>query len=81
MLVGAGTVLAINQLKMAMVRPDLIKEGRFDEIARLTREVNNIMVGFELKHIGINCPNESEAKTNAEFLSELIGFSIKEGSS
>ena len=36
-----------------MVKDQLIKNGNFDEITRLTREAVNIMLGFDLAHIGI----------------------------
>lgn len=64
-----------------MVRPDLIKEEKFDEIRRLTQEAIESMLGFELRHIGINCPDETQALANAQQLSNLIRFPIREGTS
>ncbi len=38
-----------------MVKGDLVEAGEFDKITELTREAVMTMLGFELKHIGINC--------------------------
>ncbi len=40
-----------------MVKGDLVEAGEFDKITELTREAVMTMLGFELKHIGINCEN------------------------
>ena len=44
-----------------MVSKDLLKARDFDGIQKLTREAVQLMLGFELKHIGINAGNETEA--------------------
>ena len=41
-----------------MVSKDMIAAGQFDKIAALTREAVTKMLGFELKHIGINEADE-----------------------
>ena len=45
-----------------MVKGDLVAAGEFDKITELTKEAVMTMLGFELKHIGINCENEEEAE-------------------
>ena len=57
-----------------MVSDSLIKEERFDEITRLTKEAVQIMLGFEVKHIGINTESEKEAASLANFFSNSFGF-------
>lgn len=64
-----------------MVKKDLINAGKFDEIEALTREAVMTMLGFELKHIGINCADESEAGCVADAFSNLFGFARKDGNS
>jgi len=36
-------------------------------------------LGFEVVHIGINCPDDLEAKKSAEFFLKFFAFPIKEG--
>lgn len=64
-----------------MVSNDLVKAGEFDKIRDLTKEAVQTMLGFELKHIGINCENESEATKTAEAFENLFGFQKKDGNS
>lgn len=64
-----------------MVSKALIAEGKFEEIERLTREAVMTMLGFELKHIGINCGDENEADQVAEKFSTLFGYQKKVGNS
>lgn len=64
-----------------MVNGDLIKAGDFDTIKKLTAEAIQGMLGFGLKHIGLNCENESEANTTASAFEIMFGFAKKEGSS
>lgn len=64
-----------------MVSDALINAGKFDEIKRLTREAVNTMLGFELKHIGINAANEEEADGVATSFEKLFGFAKNVGSS
>ncbi|MBQ9748180.1 MAG: bifunctional 4-hydroxy-2-oxoglutarate aldolase/2-dehydro-3-deoxy-phosphogluconate aldolase [Clostridia bacterium] len=55
-----------------MVKDALIKEGKFDEIEKLTRSAVALMHGFEIVHIGINSDNEEEAKKTADLLCKLF---------
>lgn len=61
-----------------MVTPELIEEGKFEEISALTRKAVMLMHGFSLAHVGIDAQNAEEAKKNALLLSALFGFEIKE---
>ena len=64
-----------------MVPKDVVKEGNFEEIKRLTREAVNTMLGFEVRHIGINAQNETEAEDVAGSFEKLFGFTKKVGGS
>ncbi len=64
-----------------MVSETLINNGQFDEIKRLTREAVNTMLGFELKHVGINASSEEEADDVATSFEKLFGFTKNVGSS
>ena len=50
-------------------------------ITELTKEAVMTMLGFELKHIGINCENEEEAEKTAGTFASLFGFEKKSGNS
>lgn len=39
------------------------------------------MLGFELKHVGINCADEQEADQTAQTFEDLFGFAKKTGNS
>lgn len=54
-----------------MVKESLIDNGNFDEIERLTREAVKIMLGLEIKHVGINCADRANADDTA---AKLCGF-------
>lgn len=62
-----------------MVKKDLIAAGRFDEIEALTREAVVRMLGFELRHVGINARSEEEACGIADSFETMFGFSKKAG--
>ena len=64
-----------------MVSEALINAGKFDEIKKLTREAVNTMLGFELKHVGINAKSEDEADNVATSFEKLFGFAKNVGSS
>lgn len=65
-----------------MVKESLVKEGKFDKIRDLTNEAVMTMLGFEIKHIGINCVNEDVANNVATSFENLFGMKkdIKEKS-
>ncbi len=62
-----------------MVSAALVKEKKFDEIEALTRQAVNEMLGFELKHVGINCSSEAEADATAKSFEDLFGFGRRPG--
>ena len=64
-----------------MVSKDLVKAGAFDKIRDLTREAVMTMLGFELKHVGVNCKDEAEAEKVAGAFESLFGFARKKGNS
>lgn len=64
-----------------MVKKDLVAAGKFDEIQKLTEEAVRLMLGFNLRHIGINCDGEDEAVGIAGYFDNLFGFSTKIGNS
>lgn len=64
-----------------MVPKDLVAAGDFEAIKNLTREAVNTMLGFELKHIGINAYGEEEADSVAGSFEKLFGFTKKVGGS
>lgn len=64
-----------------MVSTDLIKAGEFDKIKKLTQDAVQLMLGFELKHVGINCENEKEAEVVADSFDTIFGFAKKAGES
>lgn len=64
-----------------MVSGDLVKAKKFDEIEKLTKEAVQTMLGFHLKHVGINCDDAAEAKKAALMFETLFGFTVKEGNS
>ena len=58
-----------------------ISAHNFDKITALCREARNAMLGYEVGHIGINCP---DAETSMEVCGELdkaFGFATKPGNS
>jgi 2-dehydro-3-deoxyphosphogluconate aldolase/(4S)-4-hydroxy-2-oxoglutarate aldolase len=64
-----------------MVKDELIKNGNFAEIARLTREAVSLMLGFELAHIGINMPDADSSLAVTKQFNALFNFPVKEGNS
>ena len=64
-----------------MVSGDLVKNKEFDKITELTREAVMTVMGFELRHIGINCESESEADATADMFANTFGFVKKPGNS
>ncbi len=55
-----------------MVRSDLIAERKFEEIKNLSSNAVKTMLGFSLRHVGINTPNAEKAKQTAGTLGELL---------
>ncbi|MFA7160663.1 MAG: bifunctional 4-hydroxy-2-oxoglutarate aldolase/2-dehydro-3-deoxy-phosphogluconate aldolase [Kiritimatiellia bacterium] len=64
-----------------MVKDDFIKAGQFGEITKLTREAINIMLGFDLGHIGINTAGADDSLKLTKSLSAMFNLALKEGNS
>lgn len=64
-----------------MVPGDMINAGEWDKIEQLTREAVQIMLGFELAHVGVNAENEGEAEKIANRFAFVFGMPAKAGSS
>ena len=62
-----------------MVKPELISAGAWDEITRLTKEAVDVMLGFELKHVGINPYSGQSATQTAAIFERAFGFGWEEG--
>lgn len=63
-----------------MVSRDLVEAGDFEKIRELTSKAMLTMLGFEVKHIGINCETREEADGTAGLFGKMFGFPKKEGS-
>ena len=64
-----------------MVEDSLIKEGKFQTIKELTEDAVSLMLGFNVKHIGINEENDETADNTANSFSNIFGFEKKVGNS
>ncbi len=64
-----------------MVNPELIASHQFDTIRKLTDEALTTMLGFELRHVGVNCDSEQEARDRASAMASLLRFPLKDGTS
>ncbi len=64
-----------------MVSDDLVKAGDFDKITALTKQAVSVMLGFEIRHVGINMSNETEANSVADLFGGAFGFAKNDGNS
>ena len=64
-----------------MVKKNLISGGQWDEITRISKEAVKTMLGFELRHVGINCADEAEAERTARSFCALLGLEYRPGNS
>ena len=64
-----------------MVKEELIENNRFDEITAIARESVRKMLGFRLRHVGINCKDPNEAAKQAALLAKMFDFDVKAGNS
>ena len=60
-----------------MVKPALVREERYDEIARITQEAVRRMLDFEVLRVGIHQKSEEEAVKAAGRFAALFGFQEK----
>ncbi len=58
-----------------------INAENFDKITQIVKESIDILLGFELAHIGINAESEKESLAAAEMFSDAFGFNLKKGNS
>lgn len=64
-----------------MVKDELIKNGDFGEITRMTQEAITLVMGFDLAHIGINMPDADSSLAVTKEFSKIFGFPLKQGNS
>lgn len=64
-----------------MVPGDAIKAKDWERIKALTASAVQLMLGFELAHVGINSEDEAEAMDTAAKLCRLLGWAMKIGNS
>lgn len=64
-----------------MVKDTLIKDGKFDEITRLTREAIDNILGFQLGHVGINSPDADASIRITKQIASVFNLPVKEGNS
>lgn len=58
-----------------------IEEKDWAKITELTRSAVQKMLGFELKHVGVNCADADEAMKVAKHFSAIFGWAVKDGNS
>ena len=64
-----------------MVKKDLIEGQKWDEITAICKDAVKTMLGFELRHVGLNCADEVEAEKTAKAFAAVFGFDYKPGNS
>ena len=63
-----------------MVKDELVKEKRWDEITELTRNAVKTMLGLEFIHMGINNENKEESEKAAKLFKLMFGLPLRETS-
>ena len=63
-----------------MVKDELIKEKKWDEITALTKNAVKTMLGLEFIHMGINSENAEEGKKGAKLFELMFGMPLRETS-
>jgi len=76
---GYNQIIAVGGTWMC--KSDKIKAGAWDEITAMCREAVKTMLGFELKHVGVNCADAAEAEKAAMTFSALFDLPYKAGNS
>ena len=64
-----------------MVKKDLIEGEKWDEITSICKEAVKAMLGFELRHVGVNCGSAEEAERTARAFAAVFGMECKVGNS
>lgn len=63
-----------------MVPQDAIEAGDWERVRRLTAQAVGLVLGFHIRHVGLNNENEEQAREAAQKLSLLTGWAMeKEG--
>ncbi len=62
-----------------MVKKELIDNEKWDDITDICKKAVRKMLGFRLRHVGINCADEKEADETARMLCSLFGLEYKPG--
>lgn len=62
-----------------MVKKDLIEGERWEEITAICKDAVAAMLGFSLRHLGINCADEGEAAAAAHSFADLFGLEERAG--
>ena len=62
-----------------MVDQKAIEQKDWSRIESLTRSAVQLMLGFELKHVGINSGSPEQAMKDAQAICALLGWPIKDG--
>ena len=63
-----------------MVPEDAIAAKDWDKIEKLAREAVQVMLGFEVRHIGINNADEETAVNEGKKLAALLGWKVQKES-
>ncbi len=58
-----------------------ISKQRFDKITETVRATLQSLMGFELRHVGINCADAAQAEKTAQMFAALFNFEYKPGNS
>lgn len=64
-----------------MVPGDAVKARDWARIEQLTRSAVTKMLGFELRHIGVNSGSPEQAMTDAKAFADIFGWATKQGNS
>ncbi len=64
-----------------MVKKDMVTAGDFKGIKNLTKQAVDTMLGFEVRHVGVNLASADEADELADTLNDMFSFEKKVGNS
>lgn len=64
-----------------MVPADAVAAKDWNRITELTRSAVNLMLGLELRHVGVNSGSPETALRDAQMFCKLLGWDLKEGNS
>lgn len=64
-----------------MVKPDMVKAGKFEEIKARTMAAVDAMLALSLAHVGINGSDDQCARKSVDEMQNLVRGTVKEGAS